>query len=141
MISKYNNEFYPDYTAGDALSFIETEIKNVKAYRPLVYICSPLSGNMRANIDKARKYCRFAVSKGFIPLASHLLFPQFLNDENPVEREMGIHFGNVLMGFCKEVWVFGESISQGMEKEIKRAQQKNYRLRYFTDALDEGVEK
>lgn len=48
-----------------------------------------------------------------------------------------MHFGNVLMRKCSEVWVFGEHISAGMESEIERAKQKNYTIRYFTENCEE----
>lgn len=136
-ISRYNSEGYPDPTTHDALSNIEQKTKAVRAYRPLVYICSRFSGDVTGNIANARKYSRFAVEQGYIPLATHLLFPQFLNDNDIAEREMGLHFGNVLMSHCSEVWVFGESISAGMDAEIRRAKRKNYRLRYFGSDLKE----
>ena len=136
-ISRYNSEGYPDPTTHDALSNIEQKTKAVRAYRPLVYICSRFSGYVTGNIANARKYSRFAVEQGYIPLATHLLFPQFLNDNDIAEREMGLHFGNVLMSHCSEVWVFGESISAGMDAEIRRAKRKNYRLRYFGSDLKE----
>lgn len=85
----------------------------------------------------ARHYSRFAVDKGYIPIAPHLLFPQFLDDTNPTERELGLFFGNALMSKCAEVWVFGSRISSGMEAEIKRAKWKDYRLRYFTEECQE----
>ena len=71
------------------------------------------------------------------PIAPHLLFPQFLDDNNPEERELGLFFGNALMSKCAEVWVFGSRISSGMEAEIKRAKWKGYRLRYFTEECQE----
>ena len=53
-----------------------------RTYRPLVYICSPLSGNVEANTERARAFCRFALEQGQIPLAPHLLFPQFTGELN-----------------------------------------------------------
>ena len=74
---------------------------------------------------------------GYIPIAPHLLFPQFMNDGDPTERELALFFGNALMSKCSEVWVFGDTISNGMAAEIRRARWKNYRLRYFTEELEE----
>ena len=62
---------------------------------------------------------------------------QFLNDDDPSERELGLFFGNALMSRCAEVWVFGSRISSGMEAEIKRAKWKGYHLRYFTEECQE----
>lgn len=124
----------PDPTAGEALSrTAANEKQSLRAFRSIVYICSPFSGDVEENIANARRYSRFAVDKGYIPIAPHLLFPQFLDDDNPEERELGLFFGNALMSKCAEVWVFGSRISSGMEAEIKRAKWKNYHLRYFTE--------
>lgn len=136
-VSRFNSEGYSDLTTYDALFNIEKETKAARAYRPMVYVCSPFSGDIAMNITNARKYSRYAVEKGYIPIAPHLLFPQFLNDSDLTEREMGLHFGNVLMSHCSEVWVFGESVSAGMDAEIKRAKRKNYKLRYFGSDLKE----
>ena len=46
----------------------------ISADRPLVYICSPFSGDIEGNTKKAREYSRFAVDQGAIPLAPHLLY-------------------------------------------------------------------
>ena len=78
-ISKYNNEGYPDPTAFGALSSIENETRALRAFRPIVYICSPFAGDIEKNVVAARTYSRFAVEQGCIPIAPHLLFPQFLN--------------------------------------------------------------
>ena len=136
-ISKYNSEGYPDPTAHDALTAIEQEHRALHTFRPIVYICSPYAGDVQANTEAARRYSRFAVKTGYIPIAPHLLFPQFLNDADPTERELGLFFGNALMSKCSEVWVFGSHISAGMQTEINRAKWKSYRLRYFTKDCQE----
>lgn len=48
----------------------------------------------------------------------HLLYPQFMDDGNDVEREMAMHFNYVLLGKCTELWVFGGVVSRGMAREI-----------------------
>lgn len=136
-VDKFNHEHYQDLTPHQAISTIEAGRKAARAYRPLVYICSPYSGDVAGNVKNARRYCRFTFEQGCIPIAPHLLFTQFLDDSNPKERELGLHFGNVLMSLCREVWVFGNAISPGMDAEIRRARWKNYRLRFFNDTLEE----
>ena len=132
-----NSEQYPDPTAYAALKAIENECRALRAFRPIVYICSPYAGDVERNVDAARHYSRFAVEAGYIPIAPHLLFPQFLNDRDYKERELGLFFGNALMSKCSEGWVFGDRISPGMESEIKRATWKNYRIRYFSEDCKE----
>ena len=120
----------------DVLTAIEKEEK-ASLYRPVVYICSPYSGDVDANINNARRYCRFAVDEGYIPIAPHLLFPQFMSDDNETERELALFMDMVIMSKCAEVWVFGEHISNGMKAEISKAKRKNQQIRYFNDKCEE----
>ena len=137
-ISKYNSEGYHDPTTYEALSKIEKEEKAAKrAYRPLVYICSPFAGDEERNMEKARNYSRFAVRQACIPVAPHLLFPQFMDDSVPAERSIALFMGMVLLGKCEQVWVFGRTISAGMAAEIEKAEKKNILIRYFTEELEE----
>ena len=136
-VDKFNSEGYYDPTAYEVMPTVEKEERALRAFRPIVYICSPYDGEIEKNVMAAQEYSRFAVEKGYIPIAPHLLFPQFLNDANPKERQLGLFFGNALMSKCSEVWVFGSRISAGMEAEINRAKWKNYRLRYFTETCEE----
>lgn len=130
---RLNKEGYPDPTPYEALKAIEDEeMRELRAFRPIVYICSPYAGDIETNVARARTYSRFAVDMGFIPLAIHLLYPQFMCDDDPRERALALQFGNVLMGKCSQVWVFaGEGISRGMAMEIRHARHKGYRLRRF----------
>lgn len=106
---------------------------NKKRYFPLVYICSPYSGDVNLNTENARKYSRYALDKGNIPIAPHLLFPQFMSEDN--ERELAMHFNYVLLGVCKEFWVFGEKITDGMNKEIEVARKRKMRIRYIRGTI------
>ena len=72
MANKYNAEGYYSPTEYEAFTNIEKEEKAAN-FRPIVYICSPYSGNVNHNIEMARKYCRFAVDKHYLPIAPHLL--------------------------------------------------------------------
>ena len=107
-------------------------------YYPLVYVCSPFRGNIDENIINARKYSRFAFDKKNIPITPHLLYPQFINDNDLFERNIAIHKINyVLIGLCKEMWVFGDVITEGMEREILIAKKRKMRIRYFSKDLKE----
>lgn len=137
-ISKYNSEGYHDPTTYEALSRIEKEEKAAKkAYRPLVYICSPYAGAVETNVNMARVYSRFAVRNACIPLTPHLLYPQFMDDADPAERSLALFMGIVLLGKCDQMWVFGKVISAGMKVEIEKAEKKKMLIRYFTEELEE----
>lgn len=99
----------------------------------LIYICSPYSGNTEANTLRAREYCRAAMEEGFLPVAPHLYFPQFLDDTLPEERETGLRICERLLCRCREVWVFGGRISAGMKREMACAEANGIPVRYFND--------
>lgn len=129
-VNKRNSEGYFDPTTYEALTKIEREAK-AHAYRPMVYICSPLSGNITANQRNACRYCRFAVDSGCIPLAPHLYFPQFVNDGIMSERDLALFMDLVLLSKCDQLWVFGNRVSKGMSIEIEKARRKGQPIRWF----------
>jgi hypothetical protein len=97
----------------------------------LVFICSPYRADdddpleraktIQRNIQMARTGCRIAVERGFIPIAPHLYFPQFLREDT--EREIGIGMGLHMLSMCDELWVLGRKVSDGMAKEISCARE------------------
>lgn len=138
-ISKFNSEGYYDPTPYAAITNVikEEKAERNSAFKPLVYICSPYSGDIDINVKKARAFCRFALEKNCIPLAPHLLFPQFMDDDIPQERELAMFMNMVLLGKCNELWVFGDTISKGMAEEIAKAKKRKQLIRYFNEKLQE----
>ena len=138
MVIMYNSEGYKDPVVYEALTRVEAEERAARAaaaYRPLVYICSPYAGDIEKNTYRARAFSRFAVEKKYIPIAPHLLCPQYLNEET--ERWLGLKMGIVFMGKCEEIWVFGDVVSEGMAAGIDKAKRMKKKIRYFTDDLQE----
>jgi hypothetical protein len=88
----------------------------------LVYICSPLHGDIKNNIRKADEYCVYALRQGVIPLAPHTVFTRYLDDNIPEQRQRGVQIGIELLRRCDELWVFGKTVSPGMTSEINTAQ-------------------
>ena len=78
----------------------------------------------------------FAVSRGRIPIAPHLYFPQFLSEIDERGKAMLMNFE--LMKLCGEIWVFGERITEGMEAEIAHAERLQKNIRYFTNEVRGG---
>lgn len=97
-----------------------------------VFICSPfrpvgdtveaLAKSSKGHRILARYACRYAVAKGYSPLCPHLYYPEFLDDNVEDEREIGMLLGMVGLSECKELWVIGRRISEGMKKEIAQAE-------------------
>ena len=124
-----NREGYADPTAGAAVSQVmkeyrkEQQRKFAAKNRRKIYVASKYAGDVQTNIENAIWCCRYVIDRGYMPVASHLLYPQILDDNIPREREMGLMFGLALLATCDEVWVFtdGGEISSGMAKEIEEA--------------------
>jgi hypothetical protein len=131
-ITYTNAEGYSDPVPFLAMANIK---KEEKKFRPIVYICSPYSGDIEENTLKARKYSRFAVDQGALPIAPHLLLPQYMDEKT--ERDLAMQMDMILLAHCLELWVFGSFISKGMEAEIARAKQRRMTIRYFTEELKE----
>ena len=91
------------------------------ADRPFAYVCSPFRGDVERNTARAREYCRQVYEAGYTPLAPHLYFTQFLNDDYPKERVAGMEMGTALLPLCRVLLVCGNDITEGMKTEIGHA--------------------
>lgn len=58
-----------------------------------ILIESPFAGDIPRNALYAARLCLYALEKGFAPFASHLLYTQFLDDSDPLQRDLGINAG------------------------------------------------
>lgn len=98
-----------------------------------VFICSPFRPrgttagqkieDLRHNRQLAKLACGYAVSLGYLPMAPHLFFPEFLSEDKAEEREAGIQFGLEWLSGCDEFWVIGNRITEGMKREIAVAEE------------------
>ncbi|MDF2672435.1 MAG: hypothetical protein K0R09_700 [Clostridiales bacterium] len=131
-VNIYNSEGYVDPTAYEALKNIDQEIYKLRENKLIVFICSPFAGDIAGNIKRAKSYGRFAVLEGVVPVIPHLMYPQFLVEDNLEERQLGIEMGLILLIKCREVWVFGNQISKGMALEINKAKKYSIPIKYFT---------
>jgi hypothetical protein len=86
-----------------------------------VFVCSPMKGDVEKNLKLAKFAARVLIGTGYIPIAPHLYFPQFLDDNDQYERIKGIKMGVELMKECDRMWIIGTTITNGMEYEINEA--------------------
>lgn len=104
--------------------------------KKLIYIASPLKGDIERNIRRAIGYCRYVYAQGGIPLAPHVIFTQFLDDGISADHEAGRAMGLTLLAKCQELWAFGEPLSEGMKAEIAAAEAKGIKVRRFNDRCE-----
>ena len=133
-----NSEGYADPTAGAAMRRMMKEYRQRQKQhyadknRRKVYVASRYAGDVDTNVKNAIRYCRLVIDRGYMPIASHLLYPQILRDDDPVERELGMLFGLALLRDCDEVWVFGE-VSPGVARELEEAKRLQKRIRFMEE--------
>ena len=99
----------------------------------LVILESPFAGDVEENIKYARSCMSDCFKRGEYPFASHLLYTQegILDDNDPVERELGIKAGLKWGEFANKTVVYIDlGISGGMKEGIKSALSKNRKIEY-----------
>ena len=63
----------------------------------LVVIISPYSGDVEDNKAYARACLFDAITRGELPFASHLLYTQTLDDNDPEHRKLGMALGHEMI--------------------------------------------
>ena len=99
--------------------------------KQVVYICSPFRGDIAGNIEKARTHCKVALERGYIPYASHLAFIDILDDNTPTERETALQAGLEMVRRCNQLWVFGDTVTEGMKREIEEASARRIPIKFL----------
>mgnify|MGYP000464762065 CR=1 FL=1 len=89
-----------------------------------MYICAPLGGNIKENLEQVKRYTKYALICGTAPVVPHF-YALCLNDDIPKEREIGLAAGLSLLWFCDEMWIFGDTLTEGMRGEIRFCQNLN----------------
>ncbi|GAE70708.1 hypothetical protein JCM18909_4091 [Cutibacterium acnes JCM 18909] len=123
-----NADGYPDPTCYQALKEIQLA---EYGYRPLVYICSPYSGDIAANVELARRFCAFAVKARQIPLAPHLHYPQFMDDTDRMPGSWRCFFQPHPAVEMRAAVGLYRRVSPGMRAEIDWAHQMDIPIRFF----------
>jgi len=88
----------------------------------LVYIAHPLGGNVQENLKLAGQWVRWASRlQGIVPIAPYFQSVVAFSESTPEEREEGFQHGLKVLQYCQELWICGETISRGMQRELDYA--------------------
>lgn len=108
-----------------------------------IFVCSPYramskdpataKAQLAANIERAKMACRMLAKLGYLPLAPHLYFTQFLEDGDAGERAEGMVLGMEWLAQADELWAFGDEITDGMSQEISAAKEMNKPVRMMPE--------
>ena len=97
-----------------------------------VYVCAPLGGNIEQNLKKVKTYTEYALRCGTAPVVPHF-YALCLDDNDPKDRKIGLAAGMSLLWLCDEVWVFGDTVTDGMRAELQFCKNLNIRVRKITE--------
>jgi len=101
----------------------------------MTFVSSPLRGDFTGNVERAINHCKWVLkSRNSIPIAPHVYFTRFLDDDNTKEQETGLNAGLQLMDICDEVCVFIPDTGKpsfGMSLEIEYAKKIGKKLTFF----------
>lgn len=104
--------------------------------RKLIFICSPLRGDIKTNLENAKKYSYLASYHG-IPITPHLYFTTFLDDNSTADRYLGTSMGLQLLELCQEVWVYADEVTEGMIEEINKARELDIPIKFYNADREE----
>ena len=97
-----------------------------------VYVCAPLGGNIEQNLKKVKTYTEYALRCGTAPVVPHF-YAECLDDNDPKDREIGLAAGLSLLWFCDELWLFGDTVTDGMKNELQFCKNLNISIRKITE--------
>ena len=89
---------------------------------PIVIVESPFASDMLGNAGYAKRACSDCIKRGEIPFASHVFFPQFLDESSVDQRETGLTAGYAFWKYASYVvFYLDRGWSPGMERALERA--------------------
>jgi len=99
----------------------------------LVILESPYAGDVERNLEYLRACLRDSLLRGEAPIASHGLYtqPGVLDDQNPIERSLGIDAGLAWRRVAEKSVVYTDlGISSGMKYGIRAAEEAGVPVEY-----------
>lgn len=108
--------------------------------RKIIFVSTPYTGDIEANITFARQACYYAICQGHTPIAPHLIYPGIIPDDDPAWRQVGIDMGCDFLAICDEIWLCGPCVSTGMQIELDLAEDLGLPVRQVSsEKIERGV--
>ena len=103
---------------------------------PVVYIASAFSGDIEGNVERTKRYSRFAIEQGAYPVNPILNLLDVISEETDRDAALEIDLQILRSGGISELWSFGEP-SAGMKAEIKTAEEMGLPIRRFSTDMED----
>jgi len=102
----------------------------VKASERVIYMAHPVSGDVEANLARARRWLLwiYRTKPGTAVVANWILDCEILDDSNPADRQMGLAHDLAILERVDAVWLVGGRVSGGMALEAEHAKAHGVRV-------------
>jgi len=90
----------------------------------LIYLAHPVSGDVLANVARAKLWLRWLTDSREEPaavVAPWITEVELWDDDDPEQREAGLRRCLVMVERCDELWLTGGRVSEGMDRERRHA--------------------
>lgn len=111
-----------------------------------IFVSSPYRAETKEKMDEniaiAKKVCYIIIKNGNLPIAPHLYFPSFLQDDKESERSLGMEYSLHLLDQCDEMFAIipdmvedgtqYERLTEGMKIEVDHAVERGMRPKFLS---------
>lgn len=140
LTNSYNPEYiYEAKTIRFEEKKLQEEFKDFKNFKTVI-LESPFAGDVKNNVEYAKKLIHDLAYQGFAPSASHLLYTQMLDDTKEFDRRLGIDKGLDYAHNRDSIIGIDRGISNGMKYGYQRAINENRSVTFFTLSPDLNVQ-
>ena len=105
----------------------------------VVYLCAPLHGDVKANMEFARQKGNEELAAGNIPICPHFLLPPSAKINQPKQVQAAKEMGIQMVETCQEVHVYGDLWTDRMWEEIHHAEELGIPVRTDQRTLGRSV--
>lgn len=111
--------------------------------KKVVFIAHPLSGDLKENTQKILAICEQVHKEGVTPVAPYLVSLQYADNTIIQNEALGVEANYICLerGLVDELWLYGDSISSGMEAEILLAVELGIPIVAKTKRTDRDLKK
>lgn len=90
-----------------------------------VFVGHPIAGDIQENIKRVLQICQEIHTTEIIPVVPYLVSLQYLDDTVVEDRQLGMEANHECFRrrYVDELWLYGDKISSGMQREIVLARE------------------